>query len=226
MLRWWGGGLGTPIRYYVNVYYYFFVMDKIYHDESDPQLDAVERYYKLDMSGGVRREDSQSDKDYHLYFLRSQIISDVESQLSIVTRGRKGRDGVKDNELDSVDKYYGQFNRWIDTYIGNVKKPLAKYIVEDEVSGVTNIIDRGDEIDLKLRVGDWWNDNVLKMLNTKIHDYVVNGVMYRYLSLYFGGNDDYVVSLKKDLELFERDVKNLMLSYKAGSVKKSFHPFP
>lgn len=201
-------------------------MDKIYHDESDPQLDAVERYYKMDMSGGDVNESSSSEKDYHLYFLRSQIISDVESQLSIVTRGRKLSDGSKDNELDAVDKFANQFNRWIDIYIGNVKKPLAKYIVEDEVSGVTNIVDGGDEIDLKLRVGDWWNESVLKMLNTKIHDYVVNGVMYRYLSLYFGGKDDYVISLGKDLELFERDVKNLMLSYKAGMVKKSFHPFP
>ena len=195
-------------------------MEKIYHDVNDPQLDAVERYYK------VSDEKKESlDKDYHLYFLRSQIINDVESQLMIITRGRK-REGLQDNQLDSVEKFSNQFNRWIDTYIGNAKKPLARYIVEDSVSGVINLAERGDEIDIRLKVGDWWNNSVLKMLNKKIHDYVVNGLLYKYLGLYFGGRDEYVISLGKDLELFEREIKNLMLSYKAGSVQKQFHPFP
>lgn len=195
-------------------------MERIYHDVNDPQLDAVERYYKV---SDEKKE--SSDKDYHLYFLRSQIINDVESQLMIITRGRK-RDGLQDNQLDSVEKFSNQFNRWIDTYIGNAKKPLARYIVEDSVSGVTNLVERGDEIDIRLKVGDWWNNSVLKMLNKKIHDYVVNGLLYKYLGLYFGGRDEYVISLGKDLELFEREIKNLMLSYKAGSVQKQFHPFP
>lgn len=195
-------------------------MEKIYHDVNDPQLDAVERYYKVS-----DEKNESSDKDYHLYFLRSQIINDVESQLMIITRGRK-REGLQDNQLDSVEKFSNQFNRWIDTYIGNAKKPLARYIVEDSVSGVTNLVERGDEIDIRLKVGDWWNNSVLKMLNKKIHDYVVNGLLYKYLGLYFGGRDEYVISLGKDLELFEREIKNLMLSYKAGSVQKQFHPFP
>lgn len=195
-------------------------MEKIYHDVNDPQLDAVERYYKVS-----DEKNESSDKDYHLYFLRSQIINDVESQLMIITRGRK-RDGLQDNQLDSVEKFSNQFNRWIDTYIGNAKKPLSRYIVEDSVSGVTNLVERGDEIDIRLKVGDWWNNSVLKMLNKKIHDYVVNGLLYKYLGLYFGGRDEYVISLGKDLELFEREIKNLMLSYKAGSVQKQFHPFP
>lgn len=214
------GVLGTPIRYYIKVYFKFWLMEKIYHDVNDPQLDAVERYYKV---SDEKKE--SSDKDYHLYFLRSQIINDVESQLMIITRGRK-RDGLQDNQLDSVEKFSNQFNRWIDTYISNAKKPLARYIVEDSVSGVTNLIERGDEIDIRLKVGDWWNNSVLKMLNKKIHDYVVNGLLYKYLGLYFGGRDEYVISLGKDLELFEREIKNLMLSYKAGSVQKQFHPFP
>ena len=195
-------------------------MEKIYHDVNDPQLDAVERYYKVSDD-----KNESSDKDYHLYFLRSQIINDVESQLMIITRGRK-RDGLQDNQLDSVEKFSNQFNRWIDTYISNAKKPLARYIVEDSVSGVTNLVERGDEIDIRLKVGDWWNNSVLKMLNKKIHDYVVNGLLYKYLGLYFGGRDEYVIGLGKDLELFEREIKNLMLSYKAGSVQKQFHPFP
>lgn len=195
-------------------------MEKIYHDVNDPQLDAVERYYKVSDD-----KNESSDKDYHLYFLRSQIINDVESQLMIITRGRK-REGLQDNQLDSVEKFSNQFNRWIDTYISNAKKPLARYIVEDSVSGVTNLVERGDEIDIRLKVGDWWNNSVLKMLNKKIHDYVVNGLLYKYLGLYFGGRDEYVIGLGKDLELFEREIKNLMLSYKAGSVQKQFHPFP
>ena len=50
--------------------------------------------------------------------------------------------------------------------------------------------------------------------------------MYEYLQLYFGAGNDIVQSKGKDLVLVLDDIKNLMLSYKAGSVKKQFHPFP
>ena len=162
---------------------------------------------------------------YHMSFLRSHIKSDVMFQLRIIMRGRR-KDGEQDNGLELTDDLEYQFNRWIDTYISEAKKPLARYVVEDAVSHVTNVVNEGEDIEIKISVGDWWNSNVLNLLMRKIHDYVVNGVMYEYLSLYLGGSDSVTQSKEKNLLILLEEIKNLMLSYKAGSVQKQFHPFP
>ena len=196
------------------------IMEGVYHDPEDPQLDAVERYRKFPSE--VKEDE---DKRYGMSFLRSQIMADVMFQLRIITRGRR-QDDNQDNGLELTDDLQYQFNRWIDTYISEAKKPLARYIIEDKVSHVTNVVKEGEDIEINFKVGSWWNDNVLNLLTRKIHDYVVNGVMYEYLSLYLGGGDPVTQSKDKNLLILRDEIKNLMLSYKAGSVQKQFHPFP
>ena len=196
-------------------------MEGVYHDNENPQIDAVERYrlFPVEDSG------NESVKMYHMSFLRSHIKSDVMFQLRIIMRGRR-KDGEQDNGLELTDDLEYQFNRWIDTYISEAKKPLARYIVENAVSHVTNVVNENEDIEIKISVGDWWNSNVLNLLMRKIHDYIVNGVMYEYLSLYLGGSDSVTQSKEKNLLILLEEIKNLMLSYKAGSVQKQFHPFP
>lgn len=195
-------------------------MEGIYHDPENQQIDAVERYRLFPVE-----ERKEKEGKYELYFLKSQLVADVMFQLRIITRGRR-KDGEQDNGLELTDDLRYQFDRWIETYISRSKKPLVKYLVEDKVHGVTNVVKDTDEIVIRFKIGDWWNDNVLNLLLSKIHDYVVNGLMYEYLLLYFGSGDSVVQSKEKSMVLLLDEIKNLMLSYKAGSVKKSFHPFP
>ena len=101
------------------------IMEGVYHDPEDPQLDAVERYRKFPSE--VKEDE---DKRYGMSFLRSQIMADVMFQLRIITRGRR-QDDNQDNGLELTDDLQYQFNRWIDTYISEAKKPLARYIIED-----------------------------------------------------------------------------------------------
>ena len=118
------------------------------------------------------------------------------------------------------------FQRGEPELMSRAKKPLARYLVEDKVHGVTNVVSDSDEATIKFKVGDWWNSNVLSLLLSKVHDYIVTGLMYEYLLLYFGSGDSIVQSKEKSLVLLMEEIKNLMLSYKAGSVQKQFHPFP
>ena len=195
-------------------------MEGIYHDPENPQIDAVERYRLFPVDARKEKEGR-----YELYFLKSQLVADVMFQLRIITRGRR-KDGEQDNGLELTDDLRYQFDRWIETYISRAKKPLVKYLVEDNVHGVTNVVKDTDEIVIRFKIGDWWNDNVLNLLLSKIHDYVVNGLMYEYLLLYFGSGDSIVQSKEKSMVLLLDEIKNLMLSYKAGSVTKQYHPFP
>ncbi len=195
-------------------------MEGIYHDPDNPQLDAVERYRLF-----PKRGERERSEVYSLYFLRSQLMADVLFQLRIITRGRR-KDGEQDNSLELTDDLRYQFSRWMDIYISRSKKPLSRYLVEEKVHGVTDVVSDSDEIEIRFKIGDWWNESVLNLLMLKIHDYVVNGLMYEYLMLYFGSNDSVVQGKEKGLLILLDEIKNLMLSYKAGSVKKQFHPFP
>lgn len=197
------------------------IMEGVYHDPEDPQLDAVERYRKFPNDN----DSGEKERVYHLYFLRSQIMGDVMFQLRIITRGRR-QDDNQDNGLELTEDLKYMFNGWIDKYISLAKKPMARYLAEPNVSGMTSITKDKDDIDICFKIGEWWNVNVLGLLSSKIRDYVVTGVMYEYLQLYFGAGNDIVQSKGKDLVLVLDDIKNLMLSYKAGSVQKQFHPFP
>lgn len=194
-------------------------MEGIYHDPENPQLDAVERYRLF-----PKEEKKEDGRSFHLYFLRTQLMSDVMFQLRIITRGRRQEDN-QDNGLELTDDLKYMFNGWIDKYIALAKKPMSRYLRETPVHGVTSITKEGDDIDIHLVIGDWWNQNVLGLLSNKVRDYVVSGLMYEYLQLYFGASNDIVQSKVKDLALSLDDIKNLMLSYKAGSVQKQFHPF-
>ena len=194
-------------------------MEGMYHDPENPQLDAIERYRVF-----PKEEVKDGDRVFHLYFLRSQLMADVMFQLRIIVRGRR-KDDNQDNGLELTDDLKYMFNGWIDKYISEAKKPMVRYLVEPEVHGLTSVTKEGDDIDICFKIGDWWNENVLGLLSSKIRDYVVTGVMYEYLLLYFGG-DDIVQSKGKDLLLLSDGIRNLVLSYKSGSVKKSFHPFP
>lgn len=195
-------------------------MEGKYHDPNNPELDAVERYRLF-----PKEERREKDNVYELYFLRSQLVADVMFQLRIITRGRR-KENDQDNGLELTDDLRYQFARWIETYMSRAKKPLARYLVEEKVHGVTNVVKDTDEITIRFKVGSWWNDNVLSLLLSKVHDYVVNGLMYEYLLLYFGSGDSIVQSKEKSMTLLLDEIKNLMLSYKAGSVQKQFHPFP
>lgn len=202
----------------------FKIMSKIYHDENDPQYDAVERYAKY-VDDDVSCCSKTVETDYHIYLLRSQIFNDVEFSLNIVVRSRRELSN-QNNGFEMTEKFMPMINRWIDKYVNLAKGKMGKSVVENEVKGVTDVARERDEIDIKIRMGAWWNEKVLNALCTAVHDYVMNGVLYEYLLLSLTSKDELTKSKEKQLELSLEEIKRLITAYKPDKLKKSYHPFP
>ena len=197
---------------------------KIYHDENNPQHEAVERYAKyVDESLGSCCK--KVERDYHIYLLRSQIFNDVEFSLNIVVRSRREL-GNQDNGFEMTEKFRPMIDRWIDKYVALAKGKMGKSVVESDVSRATAVAKTNDDIDIHLRMGDWWNEKVLKSLCNSVHDFVMNGVLYEYFVLSLTSKDELTRSKEKQLELDLEEIKRLITAYKPDKIKKNYHPFP
>lgn len=197
-------------------------MEKIYHDPNDPQLEAVERYAKYHPHSCCK----EPEKMYHIYILRSQLVSDFEFSLNIMTRARRTGTNNQDNTLEDIDKFRPMIDRWIDKYVSLAKGRMGKAIAEPKQSADTAVADRNDEIDFSLVMGTWWNENVLSPLTQTLHDYIINGLLYEYLLLSATEKDPVTQSKRTSLDEAYEQIKRFITAYKPGYIRKSYHPFP
>lgn len=193
----------------------------VYHDECDPQYDAVERYAKVVGESCCEKV----EKEYHVYLYREQLYSDFEFSLNIMTMNRR-KDDRQNNVLELVDRLKPMMNRWIDKYVGKVKQRFGSVVVEKELHGVSAVAGKKDEIDITIRMGDWWNESVLTSLGVSVHDYVLCGLLYEYLVLSVSARDEVTKSKEQQLELEYENLKNLITAYKPDKIRKEQHPFP
>lgn len=196
---------------------------KIYHNPNDPQPEQVERYAIYDVRG---IEPPKKENQYHIFLLRSQLISDFEYALNIIIRARRNEKNNQDNALEDTDKLHPILNRWIDKYVSKAKARFGKGIIEPIQSSDTAVAKTNDEIDISFKMGEWWNNNTLPLLTDAVHDYVSCGLLYEYLLTYLTENDKVTLSKKEQLELAYEEIKRLVTAYVPGRIKKSYHPFP
>ena len=85
-------------------------MSNFYHDPNNPQCDAVERYAispelecVCNRMTGRTNVCGEKKREYHIYIMRSQLIYDVEAELSIITRSRRNEKGLQDNNIENTD---------------------------------------------------------------------------------------------------------------------------
>ena len=189
----------------------------VYHDENDPQYDAVERYHKIE----EEKEDDMSGT-YHIYVYRNVIRSEFEQKVHIISKARE-KDGNRDNSFD-LDSCMSLVDSWIDKYVSLAKAKMGGCVRERSYSNVSVYPESNDVIDICIVMGTWWNRNMLGALGKSINEYIVNGLEWEYYNLYF--NDRLADSKYQSLELCLEQIKRLVTSYKAGSIRKKQHPFP
>ena len=208
-------------------------MSNIYHDPNNPQCDAVERYAispelecACNRMTGRANVCGEKKRGYHIYIMRSQLIYDVEAELSIITRSRRNEKGLQDNNIENTDAVGPLLQRWLNKYLSLAKRKLASVLKQEDIPAASDRIRDNDEIDIAISVGDWWNENALTPLTDAIHDYIVNGCLYEYLLLYLTAKDPVTVSKEQQMELSLEEIHNALLSYKPGRLRKGMHPFP
>ena len=200
-------------------------MSKIYHDPQNPAPDAVERYAVLNMRGGTDRE--EPDRLYDINILRSQVLADVEGELSVVTIARRDKKtGLQDNNIERTEAIQPLLSRWFDKYMAGAKGAMAGALCERDSRNAANMVQDEDCRTITIRMGSWWNKAMFKPLANAVHDYVANGLMYEYLLLYFTTNDPLTQEKKQQTEDAYAAIRRCLTAYIAGKVRKGMHPFP
>lgn len=162
----------------------------------------------------------------HIYIYRSQLMLDIEQEVAIIAKTRKNPDGTDDDTLNNIsEKYQPLLNRWIDKYINLAKGRMSAYILERFRTSKANNLKTDDEIDIELQVPDFWNDTVFQPLVQAVHDYVVNGAVYEFMSLTLPPRE-HVINVKlRDVEQSYNDIKRYICSSKPGRIRKPMQPF-
>lgn len=166
----------------------------------------------------------------HIYLYRSQLMFDIESEIGVMARVRRGMtqsaDMGSDDSLNSiVDNYRPLLSRWIDKYVNLAKGRMAAMILEPHKQSGSNALKDAEEIDIELQVPDFWDDTCFQPLVQSVHDYVVNGAVYELLLLMLPPKENIVNVKGNDVEMSYGDIKRYVCAVKPGWVKKPLQPF-
>lgn len=162
----------------------------------------------------------------HIYISKQQLFYDIDAQLAIISSSRKREDGTEDDNItNNSSKFRPMFNRWIDRYVSLARGRMAAFILEKFRSKKMNTISSADEIDIELSVPQSYDDTSFTSLVQAVHDYIVNGVLFEFLSLQFTPNDPVTAHKQSEMELAYGDIKRFVCSTKPGYVRKKLQPF-
>ena len=163
----------------------------------------------------------------HIYLYRSQLMYDIESEVAVMARVRRGSDNKEnDGALDNiVDNYRALLNRWIDKYVNLAKGRMAAIVMERHKHTGNNTLKEEEEIDIELQVHDYWDDTCFQPLIQAVHDYIVAGCVYELLLLILPPREKIGNVKQADMEMSWGDIKKYVCAYRPGTVKKPLQPF-
>lgn len=162
----------------------------------------------------------------HIFLYRDQLLLDIDMIVAVIAKVRKKPDGTDDDTLNNASQQYRpMFNRWIDKYVNLAKGRMAAFILEKFRTSKADNLKVENEIDIELQVPFYWDDTTFQPLVQAVHDYVVNGAAYEFLSLVLPPKEHIINTKRIDMEQSYADIKRYICSTKPGSVKKPLQPF-
>lgn len=162
----------------------------------------------------------------HIYIVRSQVYADIEAQLSIISETRKREDGTEDTTFtNAFQKYQRMFDRWIEKYVNLAKGRMAAFIMQKTQTRKADTVNTNDEIDIELSMPESYDDTSFQQLVQSVHDYIVNGALYEYLTITLTSKDPVTQDKFALTTQGYNDIKRYICSTKPGTVKKRLSPF-
>ena len=148
----------------------------------------------------------------------------------MMATSRRREDGTEeDAPVTATERYRPMFDRWIDKHTGLAKGQMAAFVLERHTKTSMNGGSSPDEFDITLLMPAWWDETVLGQLTQSVHDYLVNAVMYEYLSIASSmtvkNGDPVMVSKKEMADEALHNVKVYVNAAKPGRVRKTQKPF-
>lgn len=161
----------------------------------------------------------------HIFLQADQLLYDVDSITGIIDRTARIAHNDTDIVTSESDTYRPMFFRWFDKYIANVEHCLSAFVLKPE--GVTRLNDlkEWDEREVTLLMPDYWDATVYDSLVKAIHQYVVDGALYEYLSITLSSRDPRTIDRKQSLEEGITNIRALSCRVIPGTVHKHLKPF-
>nr|DAF72022.1 MAG TPA: hypothetical protein [Caudoviricetes sp.] len=161
----------------------------------------------------------------HIFLQADQLLYDVDTITSIIDKAARTAHNDAEVSTSESDTYRPMFFRWFDKYIANVEHCLSAFVLKPE--GVTRLNDlkEWDEREISLLMPDYWDATVYDSLVKAIHQYVVDGTLFEYMSLTLTSRDQRTIDRKQSLEDGITNIRALSCRVIPGSVHKHSKPF-
>ena len=169
--------------------------------------------------------DKQKMEPKHIFLRRDQFFFDIKAQLMMVTKARRREDGTEDELLsNATNTFKSEFDRWITKHIGIAKGIMAAFVKESKSNTAINGIKDNEESEVLMEFPIWYDDTTFQQLSDAVHDYVVNAVLFEFLSVVMP-NDPLVAVKKEAMEEAKQNIKKFVNAAKPGMLHKKFSPF-
>lgn len=173
------------------------------------------------------RHQHEEPKEFDLYIRADQILYDVDAQTSLIMRSRRteNQEDIHTIGTDNADDYRPMLHRWIEKYANLVCARLSAYIRTQPKRSQVNDLKFWEEMQIRLFMPEYWNANVFPLLITAVHDYIVNAVLYEYLSLELTANDPVTISKRQLMDENYDKIKEYTVAAIPGQLRKPLQPF-
>lgn len=162
----------------------------------------------------------------HIYIRKDQIFFDLDSQIGMMAAMRKNPDGTENDALTNATTTYQQmFFRWIDKHIGIAKGVMSAFVLEPFRTTKMNSISQADEIDIELRVPEFYDDTTFQQLTESVHDYIVNSVLMEFFVITLTSKDPVTQDKSQMSTEALHNVKKYCNTAKPGFIQKRQNPF-
>lgn len=161
----------------------------------------------------------------HIFLQADQLLYDVDAITGMIDRTARIAQNDTEVATSESDTYRPILFRWFDKYIANVELCLSAFVLKPE--GVTRLNDlkEWDEREISLLMPDYWDATVYDSLVQAIHQYVVDGALYEYMSLVLSSRDLRTIDRKQSLEDGITNIRALSCRVIPGTVHKHLKPF-
>lgn len=162
----------------------------------------------------------------HLFVRRDQILSDIDSQLIMMSKMRRKDDGTEDDTFtNATSQFESQFNRWVNKHIGTAKSVMSAFLLEHYSPTQMNEVKEGEEEDITLLMPAEWDDTVFEQLCDAVHDYIVNATLYEYFVISLTSKDPVTVDKMDMRDNARKDIKKYVNATKPDTIHKKQSPF-
>lgn len=161
----------------------------------------------------------------HIFIQSDQLFYDVDAVTGLIARNSRQSPNGEDIVTSDSDSYRPMFFRWFDKYIAGVESILSAFVLKPEGVARLNVLKEWNEREITLLMPDYWDATVYDSLVQSIHQYIVDGALYQYLSLSLSSRDARTIDRKESLADDETSIRALSCRVIPGSIHKHLSPF-